>query len=355
MSQEWYRLVGSYDRLRRTLLDLPNDGRLDKPLSFWVLPADRRLPIAFLDRPLRELIETPLDELMTTPGVGKKKILGFFDLMRRAAKDEDTDQLFGLGSPPTSTLESTADTSSTFNPSVVSEALWETWCETVRRNDLGDQKLGYLAPTLRNLPTVIWHTPLSEYVESTLDEIRHRRTHGTKRVNAIMEVFCIAHEALSTAALHEDLNLELMPRFVPRLTRWLNAAIRSPDLPPFAEIQQFLVRPLIGQIKVDLDDPVAQLAEERLRFDAESPSVKQQAELMGVTRARVYQLLEDCGHVMDVRWPEGRWLLLPLARKFGNGDAATIGLLNGVRDLFYPDERAMSSASESSQAFAEDD
>src|SRR5437867_2639895 len=98
ISNDRYRLVGSYERLRKNLLDKPDDGRLDKALSYWVLPTDRRLPIAFLDRRLRELLSLPLDELMATPGVGHKKIMGFFDLLKRAAKATTPDAPFGLGS-----------------------------------------------------------------------------------------------------------------------------------------------------------------------------------------------------------------------------------------------------------------
>ena len=60
------------------------------------------------------------------------------------------------------------------------------------------------------------------------------------------------------------------------------------------------------------------MAASRLRLDDDAPSVKQQAETIGVTRARVYQLLEDCGKVMEVRWPEGRWFFAPLATWFGS-------------------------------------
>src|SRR3990172_12070754 len=96
ISNDRYRLVGSYERLRKLLLDQSDDGRLDKALSYWVLPTDRRLPIAFLDRTLRDLLARPLDELMSTPGVGQKKILGFFDLLKRASKAKTPDAPFGL-------------------------------------------------------------------------------------------------------------------------------------------------------------------------------------------------------------------------------------------------------------------
>src|SRR5919109_3765606 len=98
ISNDRYRLVGTYERLRKTLLERADDGRLDKALSYWVLPTDRRLPIAFLDRPLRDLLSQPFDELMSTQGVGHKKILGFFDLLKRAAKAATPDAPFGLSS-----------------------------------------------------------------------------------------------------------------------------------------------------------------------------------------------------------------------------------------------------------------
>jgi len=96
---------------------------------------------------------------------------------------------------------------------------------------------------------------------------------------------------------------------------------------------------MVHQIKIDLGDQVAGLAATRLCLDDNAPSVKQQAETIGVTRARVYQLLEDCAKVMDVRWPEGRWLFAPLASRFGTSDPETIGLVHGIVDLFFPADR----------------
>ena len=136
-----YRLVGTYERLRRTLQELPRDGRLDKALSYWVLPTDRRLPIAFLDQSLGELLSLSLDELMATPGVGQKKIMGFFDLLRRAAKASLQEEPFGLDSTAAAAEEEPTDTIG-FDASIVSEALWTTWCETVRRTGLGRTETG---------------------------------------------------------------------------------------------------------------------------------------------------------------------------------------------------------------------
>jgi hypothetical protein len=338
ISNDRYRLVGTYERLRKSLLTLPDDGRLDKTLSYWVLPSDRRLPIAFLDRSLRDLLGRPLDELMATPGVGQKKVLGFFDLLKRAAKATSPDAPFGM-SAAEPRLVKVAAPAAGFDASIVSEALWTSWCETVQRFHLGPEKLGRLAPSLQALPTVIWHTRLEDYSDHSLAQIRRMKTHGEKRVNAVLEIFCTVHEALATATLESNIDVVIVPRFLPPLVRWLNETIRQPELPDVEELHERIVRPLVNQIRIDISDQVAELAAARLCLDENSPSVKQQAETMGVTRARVYQLLEDCAKVMDVRWPEGRWLLAPLTTRFGTSRPEAIGLLHGLCDLFYPIER----------------
>ncbi|MGL4513128.1 MAG: hypothetical protein ACRCT8_08535 [Lacipirellulaceae bacterium] len=338
-----YRLEGTYERLRRALLEAPNDGRLDRALSYWVLPTDRRLPIAFLDRDLRDLLSLPLGDLMGTQGVGQKKILGFFDLLRRAVKAQAPHAPFGLGTSTEATAPQPAARTGVmpaFDPAGVSEAVWASWCETVTRTGLAKQKLGRVAPSLRSLPTVIWHKTLGEYSSMPLATIRDLKTHGEKRVNAILEVFHFAHEALSTAVLAEELELDVRARFVPTIERWLVEANRAPHRVTLSELHERVVRPLVEQVARDLGATVAQLVEERLRIDGAPPSVKQQADRLGVTRARIYQLLEECGKAMEVRWPEGRWLLAPLAQRPAETDPAMLGLLHGLRAIFYPTESA---------------
>ncbi len=339
ISNDRYRLIGTYERLRKALVERTDDGRLDKALSYWVLPTDRRLPIAFLDRPLRDLLSQPFDELMSTPGVGHKKILGFFDLLKRASKASAPDAPFGLSTPDAAKRSKQPTPTGGFDASIVSESLWTQWCETVNRYGLRQEKLGRLAPSLQSLPTVIWHSRLEEYADRSLADIRSLKTHGEKRLHAILEVFCTAHEALATATLPENIDVVIVPRFVPPITRWLMEIVGQPDLPPVDELHKHIVKPMIHQVKIDLGDQVAGLAAARLCLDENAPSVKQQAEAIGVTRARVYQLLEDCAKAMDVRWPEGRWLFAPLATRFGTSDPETIGLVHGIVDLFFPPER----------------
>lgn len=326
-----YRQLGTYERLRRRLLDIDDDGRLDRQLSYWVLPTDRRLPIAFLDRDLRALLDKPFDALVNTPGVGQKKIEGFFELLRRAARGEADDNSTAAAASKAAPVDRSG-----FDPTVVSESLWSSWCETVRLHGFTEHALGRLAPTLRSLPTVIWHTPLGEYAGRSLAEIRGLRTHGEKRVQAILEVFCTIHEAVSTSARSESLDIELVPRFIPPLAHWAQEALAADSAPSLPDLRRHFAQPLVTQIDVDLGPQVAQLASGRLGIGGDSASVKQQAEQLGVTRARVYQLLEDCSRALAVRWPEGRWLMAPLAAKCESGTPTVRRLMSSVEELFYP-------------------
>ena len=276
VSNERYRLVGTYERLRKELLQKDDDGRLDKPLSYWVLPSERRLPIAFLDEPLRELLNRSLEDLMATSSVGQKKIMGFFDLLRRAAKAKSPDAPFGLtNSKEDKRSKKKAAAGAAFDPSVVSEALWSTWCETVRRCGVEYEKLGRLAPTLQSLPTVIWHTPLCEYGDKARADILARKKHDEKRVHAILEVFCTVHEAVSTANLQENIDVVVVPRFVPPLTRYVMDTVSEPDLPDAETLHENIVQPLVDQVRIDLGKQVATLADSRLSLDARGLTVKQ--------------------------------------------------------------------------------
>ena len=62
---------------------------------------------------------------------------------------------------------------------------------------------------------------------------------------------------------------------------------------------------------------------------------------MGVTRARVYQLLETCAHVMAVRWPEGKWQLAALAKKLEGlpEHDERVLLFKETQTLMYPERR----------------
>ena len=67
------KLASSFDQLRDQLLTENNPDRLGKPLAYWVLPDDRRLPLAFLAKTLSEILSVRFVDLAATSGVGQKK------------------------------------------------------------------------------------------------------------------------------------------------------------------------------------------------------------------------------------------------------------------------------------------
>ena len=307
-SAEEYKLVSGFQTLRKSLLQTSNPDLLERPLAYWALPNDRRLPLAFLGRTLQDLLHTPFEELISTPGIGQKKISTLMKLLGRAMRDRpnSTPDDPGAEKPEKKSGRQRAPRDETaFDPTIVSEALWEQWRDTVRRQEIGYEKLGRLAPTLQSLPTVIWHTPLEAYLNYTVAEIRQLKTHGEKRVRTILEVFHAVHLVLAQAKLRGHLAVRLLPKFIPGVEQWIARPMEAGTLPTADDLRKSLVVPLLEQVRVDLGPAIARLAEGRLGIGGAMQTVRQQSRKMGVTRARVYQLLEECTKVMGVRWPEG--------------------------------------------------
>jgi hypothetical protein len=338
LSAEDYKLLNSFEAIRKKLSDDKFADRLEKPLAYWVLPKDRRLPLAFLGRSVKELLATPFGELSATPGVGHKKINSLVRLLNRAVDEEPAATEFGDRSVGGVASEPRVPRNGKFDPATVSEPLWAQWRETIRRHNLGDEPLGRLAPTLQALPTVIWQTPLSFYLNYDLADIRRLKTYGEKRVRVVLEVFHVVHDVLKDVPEGGHLVIRLVPKAVPPMEAWINQVLQRPNLPDFEETRQNLALPLLNQIKIDAGDTVHELAEGRLGLQAAPQSVRTQSRQMGVTRARVYQMLEECIKLMNVRWPEGKLLLAQLAEKLATDSEGkqSLALCSAIRELLYP-------------------
>jgi hypothetical protein len=345
-SAEEHKLVSSFEAVRRTLMQAEYADRLDKPLAFWALPNDRRLPLAFLGRSVGELLQTPFPELTSTRGIGHKKISSLVRLLHRATSDTPPAVPYGLQELADEIQNKPADTTavhesaSAFAPQLVSEALWVQWCDTVQRFHLGRETLGRLAPSLQSLPTVIWHKPLGDYLGHSLADIRQLKTHGEKRVRVVLEVFHSVHHLLSNARSDSRLSLQLVPRFVPGAEDFIAQSLRTNASIQPEELAHNLIEPMLQQIEIDSGEAVSGLARHRLGVGAELKSVREQSREMGVTRARVYQLLEDCGKVMEVRWPEGAGRFESLTPAVSREAKSLYDL---ARQLFFPDKNGKSS------------
>lgn len=333
-----YRHFGSYERLRRAILDEPDHDRMNRTLAYWVLPADRRLPVVFLNRQLSNIVSLSLDELLETPGVGEKKVGGLLTLLRRALRSTEKEADFGL-EKAADRRRRTPKSGTKFDPTLVSEELWSQWRLTVKQAGFENYTLGELASTLQSLPTVIWQAQLSDYTNLTLEEIRNLKTHGEKRVHTILEIFANIHEAVSTSTLEDYLEIQLVQRRLANISTWIIKTLEKGQAPSASELEQYIAVPLIKQIEIDLGKQIASVAESRVCSLSNSVPVREHAKKMNVTRARVYQLLEECSKAIQVRWPTGRWLLAPLGSLIVlEQDVETLDQYRSICELFFPKE-----------------
>ncbi len=141
---------------------------------------------------------------------------------------------------------------------------------------------------------------------------------------------------LTGAKMRETLSLKLVPEFVPAVEDFMIAMARESITTATREqIATRIAEPLLAQVLRDSGEAVASLSRDRLGIGVPQKSVRDQAREMGVTRARVYQLLEDCGKIMAVRWPEGRHLIKQL-NNFADPEARA--LMIAIRQLFFPEK-----------------
>lgn len=330
-----YKLVTAFNDVRRQLLQSKFEDRLDKPLAHWVIASDRRLPLAFLDRSLRELLDTPFDDLFSTAGIGHKKIRTFLMLLHRAAKPHPPGAIKSLESEIVDPQPAARTPEGLPSPEIVSEALWVRWRANVRRHGFDREPLGRYVGTLLDLPRVIWHRPLGDYSDLTLAQVRSLKTHGEKRVRAILEVFGSLHRILIDLDPASRLGVRIVPRWLmpieDTLLEWLNQA-RTPSK---EEINKSLVVPLIDQVRADAGPTVARLVESRLKLQV--VAVRKAADRMGLTPARIYQLLSEASDVVTVRWPAGAALVGKLRDRLQaeGGNKALLAWLDEVIALFF--------------------
>jgi hypothetical protein len=276
--------------------------------------------------------------LAATAGIGRKKLETLIKLLVRATKEDaqgtSLEDLPGADETPADGR----DEKGQFDPQRVSEMVWVKWRETVRRQGIGGEKLGRLTPSLQSLPSVVWNTPLSFYQDMTLAQMRELKTHGEKRVAVVLEVFHTIHDILSHVDPQGDLAVRLAPRTIVAAEEWMAEARGRSFTPTREEIEQQLVEPLLSQLTIDAGDTIATLARGRLGIGQDSESVRNQSKSLGVTRARVYQMLEECHNVMSIRWPDGRRQLDEFAQwldeNYASAEAAN--LMASLRELLYP-------------------
>ncbi|MCD4728452.1 MAG: hypothetical protein K8R46_12365 [Pirellulales bacterium] len=347
-SVEDIQTLGRFEDYKKILLSPPFAGHLDKLLAYWALPTDRRPPLAFLGRTLRDLLSTPLVELAATPSIGRNKMVSFVGLLARAAETDPAGLPANIPAQPNPSaaciVPDGGGEAPRFNPSNISESTWAWWRASVVRGGLAGETLGRLAPSLRNMTRVIWNTPLGVYTSSTLAEIRAMKTHGEKRLRAILDVFHAADALVAGMGEQGHLVVRIVPRRIDRVEHWTNRTLQRPGLPDPQDIFENFIQPLLEQVRTDAPTQVVALAEYRLGVAGPMISVRQAARTMRLTRARVYQLLNEINDILMVRWPIGRHQTHELREKFlaetdRSPDETDLRQFHAAVELFYPGGR----------------
>lgn len=342
-----YKLVSGFEQLQRKLNSEQFADRLEKPLAYWVLPNDRHLPLAFMSRTAQDILSTPFDALYSTPGIGQKKIMALLELLERAASQDPP----GVASPPPPPVEAESPRlplgaappaiaiDAPVDTSIISEALWAQWRVTVTNHGLEKESLGRFAVSLRDLPRVIWNAPLETYSNMSLADIRSMKVHGAKRLNAILSVFGTLHKMLTQCSAPQHLAMQVQPRFLVRVENWVNRVIRHDEIGNPADIRTEFVDPLVEQVRIDAGDHIAKLVIGRLGLEGRSSNVQRTARQLGLTRARVYQLLQEASDVINTRWPEGQPLLHKVREivERCSLEESDRRRFDGAIDLFFPE------------------
>ncbi|MFV2068064.1 MAG: hypothetical protein ACC645_13910, partial [Pirellulales bacterium] len=154
----------------------------------------------------------------------------------------------------------------------------------------------------------------------------------------ILEDFWIVHEAVAEATVIQHLEIGFVPRFVGNLERAVTEMLDLTDTVSVRQVRSAIARPILDQIELDAGPTVWRLAADRIGIDGPVRGVRELAKRMGVTRARIYQLLEDCGKVMAVRWPEGEFALGSLAERLQTVPACkeALQIYMSLYSLCYP-------------------
>ena len=309
-----FQLMLRFESVRKQLLEPEHAYCLDRPLAYYAVGSDRHLPLALIRRTIRELIDAPLDQLHAVPGIGPKKLGILINLLGRAVALKPSEQ-------PTREAERAAarpigaagpNGAAAILADRVSEADWEQCRATIRRHNLGRESLGRFAESLTRLPRTLWKTRLDDYLDLSLADLRERKSHGEKRVAAILQIGATLNQLLLSVEDRPHLSIHVAPRFATHVGRWLEYRLEQPP-PEVEEIDQFFIAPLLAQLGIDGGDLHVALVRDRL--NPHRRGLGTAARQLGLARGRAYELLAETQMIFEVRWPEGRSLAAQLLAK----------------------------------------
>jgi len=294
-----------------------------------------------MDRTIAGILETPFDILYSTQGIGDKKIQMLNELLQRSIDSDpqlEQEEAVPATAPNPSQASELDKALDSFNHRAVTEGEWARWKTTAARHRLQQIPLGRLASTLSTMTSVIWMTPVGYYLPYSLEELRHLKTHGDKRVRSILEVFYTINLHLANVPSGGHIAVRLDPEFVVSVESALVDLMNQSQVVTNDKIRQTVIIPIVDQLKRDVGEDPYQLVRKRIGLNCEMVGIRDQSESLGLTRARVYQILEECAVAVQARWPRGRLLMNDAIARFTEigGVEAAVSQLQQLQTLLYP-------------------
>ena len=285
------------------LKSLGDPALLRRPFGSWVSTADSHLPQSFLHRPLGEILAAPFAELARVPGVGVRRIEKVLGVLERAHREA----LAEKEPAATPASSSRVPPPAPFLTESLGAVEWRNWCGLLRAHRMEHDALGQYAGSLSDLPQGVWASPLNEYCDLTLFELRYKLA-----PKAFEQILALIAEIVR--ALRESPpDLPFATRFTPVPIRdasaWIRAVLRYEAIPGTASIRAGFLEPLLTLFGNDLGADAVAMLRRRIGVDGPPETLERIAIDAGLTRERVRQITARAFEVLRIRWPEGRVLV----------------------------------------------
>ena len=353
-----------FDLATRLLETHPHHRLLDVPLWHWLQSDHLHIPVAWLDRTLREVLRLRLGEIASTRGIGAKKLEKLVLAVDRARQEIARDVRVGLCHTDRSTGDHGSD-SMEFPYRVACDAHflgakhtplrdldergWRCVAQVVRHHGLEDFMLGRFAPSLRELDRALWDAKIATFTRRPLSELERLQGCGPVRLQqSICQVLSLAF-VLNALPIRDDMRLSLLAGPIAEANRWL-AQLLPPErqeLPEMQSIRDGFLRPLLMQVENDGNARLSKVVRRRIGDGVQPATLREIGTEYGVTPDRIRTLLEQAAFILYVRWHEGDYLLQGACAELSvRGDVTEQGqLLTRIHDVLFRTRKSLFGAS----------
>ncbi len=353
--------------LATRLLDTHQHHRLlDVPLWHWLQSDHLHVPIAWLDRTVREVLRLQLVEIASTPGIGVKKLEKLALAVDRARIAIAQDVSAGFGDTNRSTGDHASE-SMEFPYRVACDAYvlgakgdclsrldergWRGVAQLVRHHGLEDCMLGRFVPSLRELDRALWDAKIATFTGRPLSELWRLQGFGPVRLQqSICQILSVAF-VLNALPIRDDMRLSLLAGPIAEANRWL-AQLLPPErqeLPEMQSIRDGFLRPLLMQVENDGNARLGKAVRRRIGDGTQPATLREIGTEFGVTPDRIRTLLEQAAFIVYVRWNEGAYLLQGACAELSDrGDVTEQGqLLKRIQEVLLRPRKSPFRASDS--------